>query len=54
MKKRLLCALLALSLLTLPGCKRDPEPVEVTAPVPQDDRLWAWFEQHAPAGEPVR
>ena len=28
MKKRLLCALLALSLLTLPGCKRDPEPVE--------------------------
>ena len=31
MKKRLLCALLALSLLTLPGCKRDPEPVEVTA-----------------------
>ena len=22
------------------------EPVEVTAPVPQDDRLWAWFEQH--------
>ncbi len=30
------------------------EPVEVTAPVPQDDRLWAWFEQHAPAGEPVR
>ena len=31
MKKRLLCALRALSLLTLPGCKRDPEPVEVTA-----------------------
>ena len=31
MKKRLLCALLALSLLTLPGCKRAPEPVEVTA-----------------------
>lgn len=31
MKKRLLCALLALSLFTLPGCKRDPEPVEVTA-----------------------
>lgn len=30
MKKRLLCALLALSLLTLPGCKRAPEPVEVT------------------------
>ena len=28
MKKRLLCALLALSLLTLPGCKRAPEPVE--------------------------